>query len=102
MTQEQAYLLTVLTCRAFPFGSLERQELLHEERLAGASLLIFANKQDLPGALDADQIKEALSLDKIESHHWAIHGCSAVTGERLLEGMDWIVDDIASRIYMMN
>eukprot|EP00038_Savillea_parva_P014854 m.12272 g.12272 ORF g.12272 m.12272 type:complete len:185 (+) comp2926_c0_seq1:54-608(+) len=83
-------------CRA------ELQELLHEERLAGASLLIFANKQDLPGALDADQIKEALSLDKIESHHWAIHGCSAVTGERLLEGMDWIVDDIASRIYMMN
>jgi len=26
--------------------------------LAGATLLIFANKQDLPGALSAEEIKE--------------------------------------------
>ena len=30
-----------------------------------------------------------------------LQGCSAVTGEKLLEGMNWIVEDIASRIYMM-
>jgi len=29
--------------------------------LAGATLLIFANKQDLPGALSAEEIKEVLS-----------------------------------------
>lgn len=28
------------------------------QRLAGATLLIFANKQDLPGALSAEEIKE--------------------------------------------
>lgn len=28
--------------------------------------------------------------------------CSAVTGMHLLEGMNWIVDDIASRIYLMD
>lgn len=31
---------------------------LYFQRLAGATLLIFANKQDLPGALSAEDIKE--------------------------------------------
>ncbi|WAR20026.1 ARL2-like protein [Mya arenaria] len=63
-------------------------------RLAGATLLVFANKQDLPGA--------GLDLDEITTHHWLIQGCSAVTGENLLEGIDWIIDDIASRIFTMD
>jgi signal recognition particle receptor subunit beta len=28
------------------------------QRLAGATLLVFANKQDLPGALSAEDIKD--------------------------------------------
>lgn len=32
--------------------------LLQEERLAGATLLVLANKQDLPGALSAQEIKD--------------------------------------------
>lgn len=32
--------------------------LLEEERLAGATLLVLANKQDLPGALSAQEIKD--------------------------------------------
>ena len=36
----------------------ELQLLLGEERLAGASLLIFANKQDLPGALTDAEIQQ--------------------------------------------
>ncbi|XP_053416977.1 ADP-ribosylation factor-like protein 2 isoform X3 [Nycticebus coucang] len=36
----------------------ELQSLLVEERLAGATLLIFANKQDLPGALSSNAIRE--------------------------------------------
>jgi len=32
--------------------------ILYFQRLAGATLLIFANKQDLPGALSAEEIKE--------------------------------------------
>ncbi|XP_077818554.1 ADP-ribosylation factor-like protein 2 isoform X5 [Macaca mulatta] len=69
------------------------------QRLAGATLLIFANKQDLPGALSSNAIREALELDSIRSHHWCIQGCSAVTGENLLPGIDWLLDDISSRIF---
>jgi len=76
--------------------------LLVEERLAGATLLVFANKQDLPGALSSDNIKEALDLDNLKTHHWAIFGCSAVTGDSLLEGIDWLIDDISSRIFTLD
>ncbi|XP_028329675.1 ADP-ribosylation factor-like protein 2 [Gouania willdenowi] len=77
----------------------ELNSLLLEERLAGATLLVFANKQDLPGALTKEAIQEALALDEIKSHHWSIVGCSAVTGENLLVGVDWILDDISARIF---
>ncbi|KAG8438081.1 hypothetical protein GDO86_008678 [Hymenochirus boettgeri] len=77
----------------------ELSGLLLEERLAGATLLVFANKQDLPGALSKDAIKEAMELDSIKTHHWCIQGCSAVTGENLLLGVDWLLDDISSRIF---
>eukprot|EP00918_Siedleckia_nematoides_P029179 GHVU01062845.1.p1 GENE.GHVU01062845.1~~GHVU01062845.1.p1 ORF type:complete len:185 (+),score=23.48 GHVU01062845.1:270-824(+) len=80
----------------------EMETLLLEERLAGATLLVFANKQDLPGALSAEDIKKALELDNIKTHHWLIIGCSAVTGEHLLDGMDWVIDDISSRIFTMD
>lgn len=80
----------------------ELENLLVEERLAGATLLVFANKQDLPGALSAESIKDALQLESITTHHWLIQGCSAVTGDNLLKGIDWVVDDIASRIFTMD
>lgn len=80
----------------------ELSQLLQEERLAGATLLVFANKQDIGGALSDQELKVALGLDDIKSHHWAILPCSAVTGENLLRGMDWVVNDVASRIYMLD
>jgi len=80
------------------------RDLLSQEKLAGASLLIFANKQDLGGALSVQEISEVLNLDgdDISGRHWTIFGCSAVTGEGLENGVDWVVTDIASRIFMMS
>ena len=77
---------------------------LTTSQLAGASLLILANKQDLGGALSQEQISEALDLrnEDIAGRHWRVLGCSAVTSAGLLEGFDWIVRDIASRIFMMS
>lgn len=36
----------------------ELRALLREERLAGATLLVLANKADLPGALSLQEIRE--------------------------------------------
>lgn len=78
---------------------IELYKLLQEERLLGASLLIFANKQDLPGALSPSEIAEVLGLSSITTHHWQIFKCSAVTAENLVNGIDWILNDIAARIF---
>eukprot|EP00240_Pyramimonas_obovata_P006688 CAMPEP_0118928672 /NCGR_PEP_ID=MMETSP1169-20130426/5874_1 /TAXON_ID=36882 /ORGANISM="Pyramimonas obovata, Strain CCMP722" /LENGTH=172 /DNA_ID=CAMNT_0006870707 /DNA_START=143 /DNA_END=658 /DNA_ORIENTATION=- len=68
----------------------ELHKLLQEEKLAGSSLLIFANKQDINGALTKEEIQKVLELDSMStSRHWQICGCSAVTGEGLLDGFDW-------------
>lgn len=33
---------------------------IHLQRLAGATLLVFANKQDLPGAVSAEEIRDVI------------------------------------------
>ncbi|KAL2537182.1 putative ADP-ribosylation factor family protein [Forsythia ovata] len=69
----------------------ELDNLLKEERLSGASLLIFANKQDIQGALSPEEIAKVLNLDAMDkTRHWRIVGCSAYTGDGLLEGFDWL------------
>ncbi|KAJ7667507.1 ADP-ribosylation factor family-domain-containing protein [Mycena polygramma] len=77
----------------------ELHSLLLEDRLAGASLLVFANKQDLQGSMTDVEIRDALDLRSIKSHHWKIWSCSAVTGENLVTGLDWVVADVAGRLY---
>ncbi|KAM7542652.1 hypothetical protein Aperf_G00000016061 [Anoplocephala perfoliata] len=77
----------------------ELSKLLVEERLVGATLLVLANKQDLQGALKPAEIADALNLREITTHHWCIYGCSAITGENLLESVAWLIRDVSSRIF---
>ncbi|KAI0052622.1 ARF/SAR superfamily [Auriscalpium vulgare] len=77
----------------------ELHNLLQEDRLAGASLLVFANKQDIQGSMTDTEIEQALDLPGIKSHEWSVVSCSAVTGKNLLQGLDWVVANIASRLY---
>jgi ADP-ribosylation factor-like protein 2 len=64
----------------------------------------LANKQDLPGALSLPEISEALQLsdESISGRHWTVMACSAVTGDGLVEGVEWLVNDISSRIFVMS
>lgn len=70
--------------------------MLSEEELRDASLLVFANKQDQPGAKGAGEISEALSLAELKDRNWSIVGCSAIDGRGVSEGMDWLVVSSAS------
>lgn len=77
----------------------ELHRLLQEERLLGASLLVFANKQDLPNSLDPGQVAAMLELERIKTHHWKVLGCSAYSGENLLPGIEWLIGDVSSRLF---
>lgn len=65
--------------------------MLNEEELRDAALLVFANKQDQPGAKGAGDISEALRLGELRDRNWSIVACSAVDGRGINEGMDWLV-----------
>jgi len=71
--------------------------MLLEEELKGSVLLVFANKQDLPGALSPTAVTEGLGLTNIKNRQWAIFGCSAVKGDGLFEGLEWLSDALKSR-----
>ncbi|RMY88439.1 hypothetical protein D0861_04805 [Hortaea werneckii] len=70
------------------------------KRLMGASLLVFKNKSDVPGCMTTDDIREGLQLDSISTHKWHILPCSAMTGQNLHEGLQWVVQDAKDRLFL--
>ena len=75
----------------------EFHAILEEEELKDAAVLVFANKQDLPGALDAAAVSEGLGLHAIKTRQWSIFRTSALKGEGLWEGMDWLAAALKAR-----
>eukprot|EP00964_Phaeocystis_antarctica_P100645 scaffold66234_cov62-Phaeocystis_antarctica.AAC.10 len=63
--------------------------MLAEDGLRNASVLLLANKQDSSLACQADKVAEALSLRSLRQN-WYLQPCSAVSGQGLYEGLDWL------------
>jgi ADP-ribosylation factor protein 1 len=63
---------------------------INEPELSDASLLVFANKQDLPRAMAAPEISEKLRLHSLRCRRWFIQAASAFDGVGLQEGFDWM------------
>ena len=88
----------------------------------GASLLVFSNKVDVAGCMSNEEIREVqaqdfsyrsgdirtangdliqgLQLNAIKTHKWTIIRCSAITGENLKEGLEWVVQDARDRLFL--
>eukprot|EP00928_Gymnodinium_smaydae_P091859 TRINITY_DN7561_c0_g1_i1.p1 TRINITY_DN7561_c0_g1~~TRINITY_DN7561_c0_g1_i1.p1 ORF type:complete len:275 (+),score=40.77 TRINITY_DN7561_c0_g1_i1:65-889(+) len=68
-----------------------RQELTKSLAMApDAVVLVFANKQDLPGAMSPQEVADQLQLAQLTSHSWHIQGSCATSGEGLQEGLEMI------------
>lgn len=55
--------------------------MLGHEDLRKASVLIYANKQDIKGCMSVAQISKELNLTSIKKHKWQIQPCCAISGE---------------------
>lgn len=71
--------------------------MLAEEKLIGVPVLIFANKQDLMNSARASEIAEGLNLHTIRDRSWHIQACSALNGEGVKDGLNWISKNIQKR-----
>ena len=53
------------------------------------AFLIFANKQDLNGAVSPIELNKILEIEKINNRKWFI---SAVNNQGIKEGLDWLTN----------
>ena len=72
----------------------ELYKMLGHEDLKKAGVLVFANKQDVKGAMTAAEISHQLNLTSIKDHGWHIQACCALTGEGLQQGLEWMATQL--------
>ena len=72
----------------------ELHSVLASDHLTDAKVLIYANKQDLPGALRAKELARELELDRLthRGQRWHIQETVAIKGQGLYEGLDKLLE----------
>lgn len=68
----------------------ELHYLLQYKEVQNIPVLIYANKQDMPNAMDIDKVKHELNVDSITTNECYIQLTSAKNGEGLYEGLEWL------------
>ena len=86
---------------ADPDRMTEARETLHsmlaDDALRGAHLLVLANKQDLRHAVKPAELVDRLGLREMRSRPWFLQSCSAVSGDGLYEGLEWLHGSLSKR-----
>ena len=58
--------------------------------LKDCAVLVLANKQDLNSAMTPDEVMEKLGMGQLKGRTWLVQGTSAITGQGIKEGLDWL------------
>lgn len=61
--------------------------ILDSDEMRGVPVVVLANKQDLPSAVQPAEVANRLGLPSVRTHQWFIQGTCAVSGDGLLEAM---------------
>ncbi|KAF1836312.1 ARF/SAR superfamily [Decorospora gaudefroyi] len=73
----------------------ELTRIIQDREMKDALLLVFANKQDLQGAMRPKEVSDRLQLDKIAKDHvWKVEPSCATTGEGIFEGLAWLSNNV--------
>jgi len=76
----------------------ELTKLMMEPELENTVVLILANKQDIPNALNMRQVTEGLGLTSPSvKNPFKVQPCCAVTGAGLNEGLEWLSSTLSRR-----
>merc|ERR1712086_14018 len=75
----------------------ELMQMLNEDEMRDAALLVFANKQDLPNSMAPAEMTEKLGLRNMQSRKWFIQSTCATTGDGLYEGLDRMSRTLSSK-----
>ena len=78
-------------------ASEEMHRLLQDEELATAHVLVLANKQDLPNAMSASEVADKMRLSTMRHRQWYVQPATAVSGDGIHEGLDWLATTFAKQ-----
>lgn len=73
----------------------ELKKMIAEDELRNATVLVFANKQDLPNAMPVADLTHELGLPAMKNRKWFVQACCATNGTGLYEGLDWLTENLA-------
>ncbi|KAH8740265.1 hypothetical protein FG386_001540 [Cryptosporidium ryanae] len=76
----------------------ELMRMLNEDELRDATLLVLANKQDLPNAMSVTEVTEKLQLSSLRHRSWFIQSTCATAGDGLYEGLDWLSRNLEKNV----
>ncbi|XP_010463760.1 PREDICTED: ADP-ribosylation factor 1-like 2 [Camelina sativa] len=68
----------------------EFQDIIRDPFMLNSIILVFANKQDMRGAMSPREVCEGLGLLELKNRKWHIQGTCALQGDGLYEGLDWL------------
>eukprot|EP01024_Parvocaulis_polyphysoides_P053578 TRINITY_DN5346_c0_g1_i1.p1 TRINITY_DN5346_c0_g1~~TRINITY_DN5346_c0_g1_i1.p1 ORF type:complete len:192 (-),score=17.23 TRINITY_DN5346_c0_g1_i1:159-734(-) len=68
----------------------EFKSIIDDPLMRNSAILVFANKQDMKGALSTAEVCENLGLPELRGRKWHVQGSIATRGEGLYEGLDWL------------
>ncbi|BHF77378.1 hypothetical protein SprV_0602048300 [Sparganum proliferum] len=74
----------------------ELHGMLNGDELRDAALLVFANKQDLPKAMQTSEITQRLGLSALHGRQWYVQATCATSGTGVYEGLDWLSNTLSS------
>lgn len=72
----------------------ELMRMLAEDELRDCVVLVFANKQDLPNAMNVAEITDKLGLNSLRNRSCYIQATCATSGDGLYEGLDWLSNEL--------
>ncbi|XP_054432820.1 ADP-ribosylation factor-like protein 14 [Pteronotus mesoamericanus] len=77
----------------------EFERILKNEHIKNVPVVLLANKQDVPGALTAEDITRMFKIKKLCSdRNWYVQPCCALTGDGLTEGFRKLTEFVKSHM----
>jgi small GTP-binding protein len=80
----------------FQTAKKEFHEIAQAPQLKACPILVFANKQDIEGAVSAEQLCDVLDVRTLDQKRYHVEASCAVTGVGLVEGMNWLSEAVKS------
>jgi ADP-ribosylation factor protein 1 len=75
----------------------ELVKMMNEDEMRETVVLVFANKQDLPGAMSPQEITEKLGLPGMQGRQWYVQASCAQNGDGLFDGIQWLTGVLSKK-----